>query len=76
MSDYTIDNIDEELLKDFIEKGRKAKRINFPYTNKEEILRKLSLVNKNNELLNAGYIYLQKKQNLKCKWLFLQQKRS
>lgn len=56
VSDYTIDDIDEELLKDFIEKGRKAKRINFPYTNKEEILKKLSLVNKNNELLNAGYI--------------------
>ena len=52
--------MNEELLKEFIEKGRKAKRINFPYTNKEEILKKLSLVNKNNELLNTlfttGYI--------------------
>ena len=56
VSDYTIQDIDEELLKGFIEKGREAKRINFPYTNKEEILKKLSLVNKNNELLNAGYI--------------------
>ena len=37
MKYYTIDDIDEELLKEFIEKGRKAKRINFPYTNKEEI---------------------------------------
>ena len=64
VSDYTIDNIDEELLKDFIEKGRKAKRINFPYTNKEEILRKLSLVNKNNELLNAGYILFAKEAKL------------
>lgn len=64
VSDYTIDNIDEELLKDFIEKGRKAKRINFPYTNKEEILRKLSLVNKNNELLNAGYILFAKETKL------------
>ena len=44
VNDFT----DEELLKEFIEKGRKAKRINFPYTNKEEILKKLSLVNKNN----------------------------
>ena len=33
VSAYTIDDIDEELLKEFIEKGRKAKRINFPYTN-------------------------------------------
>lgn len=64
VSDYTIDDIDEELLKDFIEKGRKAKRINFPYTNKEEILKKLSLVNKNNELLNAGYILFSKEAKL------------
>lgn len=64
ISDYTIDDIDEELLKEFIEKGRKAKRINFPYTNKEEILKKLSLVNKNNELLNAGYILFAKEAKL------------
>lgn len=64
VSDYIIDDIDEELLKEFIEKGRKAKRINFPYTNKEEILRKLSLVNKNNELLNAGYILFAKEAKL------------
>ncbi len=64
VSDYTIDDIDEELLKEFIEKGRKAKRIKFPYTNKEEILKKLSLVNKNNELLNAGYILFAKEAKL------------
>ena len=64
VSDYTIDDIDEELLKEFIEKGRKAKRINFPYTNKEEILKKLSLVNKKNELLNAGYILFAKEAKL------------
>ena len=64
VSDYTIDDIDEALLKEFIEKGRKAKRINFPYTNKEEILKKLSLVNKNNELLNAGYILFAKEAKL------------
>ena len=62
--DYTIEDIDEKLLKEFIEKGRKAKRINFPYTNKEEILKKLSLVNKNNELLNAGYILFAKEAKL------------
>ena len=64
VSDYIIDDIDEELLKEFIEKGRKAKRINFPYTNKEEILKKLSLVNKNNELLNAGYVLFAKEAKL------------
>lgn len=62
--DYTIEDIDEKLLKEFIEKGRKAKRINFPYTNKEEILKKLSLVNRNNELLNAGYILFAKEAKL------------
>lgn len=62
--DYTIEDIDEKLLKEFIEKGRKAKRINFPYTNKEEILKKLSLVSRNNELLNAGYILFAKEAKL------------
>ena len=64
VSDYTIQDIDEELLKGFIEKGREAKRINFPYTNKEEILKKLSLINKNNELLNAGQILFAKEAKL------------
>ena len=64
VSDYTMQDIYEELLKGFIEKGRQAKRINFPYTNKEEILKKLSLINKNNELLNAGYILFAKEAKL------------
>lgn len=64
VSDYTVEDIDEELLKEFIEKGRKAKRINFPYTNKEEILKKLNLVNKNNKLLNAAYILFAKEAKL------------
>ena len=64
ISNHTIEDIDEELLKEFIEKGRKAKRINFPYTNKEEILKKLSLLNKSNELLNAGYILFAKEAKL------------
>lgn len=64
ISNHTIEDIDEELLKEFIEKGRKAKRINFPYTNKEEILKKLSLLNKNNALLNAGYILFAKEAKL------------
>lgn len=64
VSDYTMQDIDEELLKGFIEKGREAKRINFPYTNKEEILKKLSLINKNNELLNAGHVLFAKEVKL------------
>ena len=64
VSDYTMQDIDEELLKGFIEKGREAKRINFPYTNKEEILKKLSFINKNSELLNAGYILFAKEAKL------------
>lgn len=64
ISEDTLQEINEDLLKEFIEKGRKAKRINFPYTNKEEILKKLSLINKNNELLNAGYILFSKEAKL------------
>jgi len=64
VSDYTKEDINEELLKGFVEKGRKAKRINFPYTNKQEILKKLSLVTKNDELLNAGYILFAKEAKL------------
>ena len=60
ISDYTINDIKEDFLKEFIEKGRKAKRINFPYTNKEETLRKLSLVNKKKQLVNAGYVLFAK----------------
>ena len=64
ISDTDIQSVDEELLKSFIEKGREAKRINFPYTNKEEILRKLSLMDKNSLILNAGHILFSKEAKL------------
>ena len=64
VSDYKVKDIDDKLLKEFIEKGIKAKRINFPYTNKKDILKKLSLLNKNNDLLNAGYILFSKEAKL------------
>lgn len=64
ISNYKVKDIDDKLLKEFIEKGIKAKRINFPYTNKKDILKKLSLLNKNNELLNAGYILFSKEAKL------------
>ena len=73
VSDYKIKDIDEKLLKEFIEKGRKAKRINFPYTNRKEILKKLSLLNKNNELLNAGYILFSKEAKLEMQMAILQE---
>lgn len=55
MSEYTIEDVDEAQLKDFIDRGIKAKRISYTYTNKLDILKKLGLVDKNNRLLNAGY---------------------
>jgi len=64
ISDTDIQSVDEELLKSFIEKGREAKRINFPYTNKGEILRKLSLMDKNSQILNAGHILFSKEAKL------------
>lgn len=64
VSNYSVQDIDEKLLIDFIEKGYEAKRINFAYTNKEEILKKLSLANKEGKLVNAGYILFSKEARL------------
>lgn len=38
ISDKTIEDVNEEILKDYIERANKAKRIPFEYTNKEDVL--------------------------------------
>ena len=58
-SNITIDDIDEETLKKFIEKGNKKGRINYDYTNKEDILKRLNLID------NSGKIKRIKK-NFQC----------
>ena len=66
ISEYTIDDIDEDILKKFIEKGNKKGRISFEYTNKQDILKKLELLN-NNNLINAGYVLFGKEARLELK---------
>jgi ATP-dependent DNA helicase RecG len=43
-SSYSIDEIDEKTMKVFIERANVVGRIDFPYTNKVEILKKLKLM--------------------------------
>lgn len=54
-SDKTIDDVNEEVLKDYIKRARDAKRIPFDYTNKKDVLNKLRLLN-GDKLLNAGKV--------------------
>ena len=54
-SDKTIDDVNEEVLKDYIRRAKEAKRIQFDYTNKKDVLNKLKLL-KGNKLLNAGKV--------------------
>lgn len=55
-STISLDNIDEETIKDFIKKGNENGRINFKYTNKENVLKKLNLIDSNGKIKNAGYV--------------------
>lgn len=66
-SDITLDDIDEEVLKTFIEKGRKKGRISYEYTNKEEVLNKLGLMDKNKKIKNAGYVLFAKEPNIQLR---------
>ena len=67
-SNITIDDIDEETLKKFIEKGNKKGRINYEYTTKEDILKRLNLIDKNGKIKNAGNVLFGKSPNvdLRC----------
>ncbi|MEW6181643.1 MAG: RNA-binding domain-containing protein [Bacillota bacterium] len=62
---YSLDEIDEKLLMVYIERANTAGRIDFPFTNKGEILNKLKLMSGNlitnaaNALFGSGAIDLQ-----------------
>ena len=58
-SDETIDDIDEDLLRDYVEKANKCGRISEEYTNAKTVLKKLGLLADNN-LNNAGKILFSK----------------
>ena len=55
-SDITLDDIDENTIIEFIKKGKKKGRISFDYTNKEDILKKLNLIDNKGNIKNAGYV--------------------
>jgi ATP-dependent DNA helicase RecG len=55
LSEKTIDDIDEDALKKYLERANCAKRIDFAYTTKEGTLRRLNLI-EDNKLKNAAYI--------------------
>ena len=62
-SKKTIEDVDEEILKEYINRANKVKRIPFEYTNKKDVLTKLGVL-KNNCLLNAGKVLFCKENNI------------
>ena len=53
ISNKTVDDVDEDALRKFVERGREKERITFEYTDKQEVLQRLGLV-ENGRLLNAA----------------------
>jgi ATP-dependent DNA helicase RecG len=53
LSDKTIENVDEERLKEYLAKAGEAGRIDFEYTDRETVLRKLDVTN-GNSITNAA----------------------
>jgi ATP-dependent DNA helicase RecG len=55
ISDKTIADVDEEVLKNYLERGNRVGRIDFSYTNKKDVLHKLGLTD-GDKLKNAADI--------------------
>ena len=55
VSDYTLEDIEEDILKIYLRKAREIERIDFDYTNPASVLNKLSLTC-GSYLLNAGKV--------------------
>jgi len=53
LSDKTAADVDEAVLRDYIDRANRAGRIDFPYTNNEEVLNRLSLT-QDGSLINAA----------------------
>ena len=66
-TEYSYDEVDEELLKRCIKQGNESKRINYEYTNKKDILNRLGLINKEGKLLNVGNALFGKNANIVLK---------
>lgn len=65
-SNCAIKDVDEQLLKEYINKANKTGRIKEKYTNAQEVLSKLGLLN-GNYLNNAGNVLFSKKKPLTLK---------
>ena len=66
-SSISLDDIDEETVINFIKKGNEKGRINFNYTNKEDVLKKLNLIDVNGKIKNAGYVLFGKELNIQLR---------
>jgi ATP-dependent DNA helicase RecG len=53
LSDKTIDDVDDDVLRDYLDRANRAGRIDFPYTNKREVLNKLGVID-GDKLKNAA----------------------
>ena len=51
----------------FIKKGNKKGRINFDYTNKEDVLKKLNLMDNSGKIKNAGQVLFGKDINIQLR---------
>lgn len=67
ITEYSYEDVNEELLKKCIKQGNESERINYEYTNKKDILNKLGLINKEGKLLNAGNALFGKNANIVLK---------
>lgn len=54
ITQYSFEEIDEDLLKKCIKQGNESKRIKYEYTDKRDILNRFGLINKDGFLINAG----------------------
>ncbi|MEK6864234.1 MAG: ATP-binding protein, partial [Nanoarchaeota archaeon] len=61
ISDSEINEINGNTLREFIQKANQAKRINFKYTNKKEVLEKLNMF-KDSKISNAAKLLFSKKE--------------
>lgn len=66
-SEITLADIDEDTLRKFINKGNKKGRINYEYTNKVDILKRLNLIDKDGNIKNAGNILFGKNPNVELR---------
>ena len=60
VSESTLDEVDEGILREFIQKANESQRIKFTYTNKKDVLEKLNLI-KDSKLLHAAKLLFSKK---------------